>query len=513
MPVSASDNPNFAYFGIAVGIINIMIPIDEHDILTSVDLSFNMDGLPISKSSKICFWPILVSIDNYSTLKNHPFVAAIYCGQEKPKLDLYLSKFTLELKQLMEEGLLIKNVDVKVNVRAFICDTPARTMLKQTKGHGGYFCCERCTTRGEYHEFNKTTSYPEINANKRTHTAFMMQTDSDHHVGKSPLEQLSIDFIKDFVLDYMHAILLGSMKRLLNLWFTKIPYKVSSQTKTSVSKDLLVFRQLTPREFRRRPRSLDELERWKAVEMRTFLLYVGALAIKGQVKDDYFKHFLLLFYAIRILCSPKLSALDSFIDYAEKLLHKFIGMYPKIYKRSAVVYNIHLLQHIPDDVRRYGQLDGISAFKYENKLKSIKDKIRSGNLPLTQISNRLAEAAQHVPVSGCNRDSTGEKATKAISQKLNVSNCVIDPQVEKDSYLILKDGQFGFLIKVNENFLEVGIYTDFESAFDYPCQSSLIEFWKIDKSKWKKMKVHKSDCVAKCFSLVKKNDFYLISMI
>lgn len=47
------------YNGIATNLRNIFKKLNE-DI--TIHLNFNMDGLPLFKSSKNCFWPILASI-------------------------------------------------------------------------------------------------------------------------------------------------------------------------------------------------------------------------------------------------------------------------------------------------------------------------------------------------------------------------------------------------------------------------------------------------------------------
>lgn len=63
------------------------------------------------------------------------FFTGIYAGNAKPSdLDAYLGPFVNEMKQL-EEGLTITSntgteKTVKVTIRAFICDSPARAMIK-----------------------------------------------------------------------------------------------------------------------------------------------------------------------------------------------------------------------------------------------------------------------------------------------------------------------------------------------------------------------------------------------
>ena len=46
-----------------------------------------------------------------------------------------------------------------------------------------------------------------------------------------------------------------------------------------------------PSEFAGQPRWLDELERRKARELRSFLLYVGPVVLKGLLRPEKYTHF------------------------------------------------------------------------------------------------------------------------------------------------------------------------------------------------------------------------------
>lgn len=50
---------------------------DFHNV-SIIKLSLNIDGLPISKSSKTCFWPILISIINIPKLSKLIIPVGIY---------------------------------------------------------------------------------------------------------------------------------------------------------------------------------------------------------------------------------------------------------------------------------------------------------------------------------------------------------------------------------------------------------------------------------------------------
>ena len=81
------------------------------------------------------------------------------------------------------------------------------------KPHTAYNSCERCTQRGEWcHKI----ILPDLSASKSTDETFRSALDADHHVGVSPLTQLSCGLVSDFPLDYMHLVCLGVVRRFLH---------------------------------------------------------------------------------------------------------------------------------------------------------------------------------------------------------------------------------------------------------------------------------------------------------
>lgn len=88
-------------------------------------LKFNIDGLPIAKSSKDQFWPILCKINEKDVI-----VVAIYHGSTKPPVNDFLQPFVDELLILMKDGILIRNHVINIEISCFICDTPARCFVK-----------------------------------------------------------------------------------------------------------------------------------------------------------------------------------------------------------------------------------------------------------------------------------------------------------------------------------------------------------------------------------------------
>ncbi|CAH2096791.1 unnamed protein product [Euphydryas editha] len=63
-----------------------------------IKVSFNIDGLPLFKSTNTQLWPILGLLKNNSNAR--PFVVALFCGRAKPSpLDVFLKQFIDELEK------------------------------------------------------------------------------------------------------------------------------------------------------------------------------------------------------------------------------------------------------------------------------------------------------------------------------------------------------------------------------------------------------------------------------
>ena len=119
----------------------------------------------------------------------------------------------------------------------------------------------------------------------RTHDEFYSDDIpySEHRIGESPLLNLGIDFTTQFPWDSMHLLYLGIMKKLLHIWVedrsTSKKAKLSARLIDELSQELINLNEFVPSSFARRPRSLIDLDRWKATEYRSFLLYIGPIVI------------------------------------------------------------------------------------------------------------------------------------------------------------------------------------------------------------------------------------------
>lgn len=249
-----------------------------------INLLINIDGLPLSKSFNNQIYPILCSLAEYP---QYVSVIGIYHGYEKPNnANDFLSDFVVEATELSEQGFTYNNYNIPFLIKAFICDAPAKSFITHCKGHTGFFSCTKCMQKGKY--VKTRVSYPNINSKKRTDENFRRRAQPEHHLGKSILENIPfVNMVNSFPLEYMHLICLGVVKKILNIWlFGPAAHKLSKANIEKISNYLIFIRSCLPSDFVRKTRSLNEFKRWKATELRFFLLCCGAVILKNILPFD-----------------------------------------------------------------------------------------------------------------------------------------------------------------------------------------------------------------------------------
>ena len=321
------------------------------------------------------------------------FPVALTYGESKPTDLDFLSDSVRDLNNILKDGLHYGDRVIEVTLRCVICDAPARALVKGSKLYSGYYGCDKCNQRGVW--IGRMT-FPEIdNIVLRTDTSFRNQANREHHHYESPFCQLELDMVKGFPIDYMHQLCLGVMKKLILAWMRgQKDVRISAQQVDQISTKLINLKKCIPKCFSRKPRALAEVDRWKATEFRQFLLYTGKVVLKGILPAPFYNHFLVLSVASSILACPALAKIH--LPYASELMKYFVVKAGELYGSEFLVYNVHSLIHLVDDVAQYGSLDQFSSFPFENYLQKLKKFVRSGKSPLAQIVKRLSESQGHI---------------------------------------------------------------------------------------------------------------------
>lgn len=441
----------YHHIGIQQGIVNVLSQRGCNPNV-AVEIQVNVDGLPIFKSSNTQLWPILGKIHNVmelfgSSVSDSPFVIGIYEGKQKPSsAHEYLQEFVAESNALETTGILHSSSCAhNFKISAFICDMPARSFIKCVKGHGAYSGCDRCTQNGIY--LGKVT-YPDCQAPVRTDDSFRQMVDHVHHIQPSPLTNISVDMVLAFPLDYMHLACLGVTRKLINLWLAgPLRCRLGPLSRKEISDKLLSLAPSMPCDFARKPRSISEYERWKATEFRTFLLYTGPVCLVGSLHEECYGNFMILSVAMTCLLSPILCA--KYVDFCRELLVMFVEHFGALYGEDKITYNVHGLVHLPDDSRRYGALDTVSCFPFENCLGMMKRLVRKRSSSLQQIVSRLQERA----VNKC--DAEKESKEDQVLQQQHVRGPVVGEINIVNQYRQMTIGGFKVCLNGRDNYLRL----------------------------------------------------------
>lgn len=99
----------------------------------------------------------------------------------------------------------------------------------------------------------------------------------------SPFIELDIGTVKAFPVVYMHQACLGVTKKLILTWMHgKRETRMSRSHIANISARMLELKPAVPNIFAHKPKSLDEIERWKATEFHQFVLYTGKLVLRAS---------------------------------------------------------------------------------------------------------------------------------------------------------------------------------------------------------------------------------------
>jgi hypothetical protein len=161
-----------------------------------------------------------------------------------------------------------------------------------------------------------------------------------------------------------------------------------------------------PSEFDRRVESSDYLGTWKASTYRQFFLYLAYPLLEDLLDDDwqellrYFQYFVYLIGGADPNPVPEYD-----LQFAQQIIEFWVTKYLHLTNGRGKEPSIHYALHMVNDCRVHGcHYDVLSAFKYENCLRYVKDDIQSGNYKLEQLKNRMMERNKYE----FNRDASGQ---------------------------------------------------------------------------------------------------------
>lgn len=399
VPVQVVEPGEYYHFGLQCSLNEVLKFVDVN--IDEIQVQLNVDGLELSRSSTVNFWPILCRA-LWENFISQVFVIGVYCGRSKPKrCSDFLGKLLVDLLDGIRSGVTVKGKLCRLKIHSIICDAPARQFVKCIRSHCSFFSCERCEIEGISLPKVGVRFYDRGNVASRSDTSFRNEAQPEHHVFslRSPFVELPIDMVLDFPLDYMHLVLLGVVKRLLQLWhgvrFKATSYshmhRLKGTKKSTLNNRARALPETVPVEFQRKPRTFTFLGMFKATEFRMFLCYTSPFLLYNLF--DYasvYGHFMLLVVGMRILLTPD-QPVDR-VQFAEKCITSFVDTFRGFYGRAQVVYNVHSLHHLADDYKRFGSLDRVSCFPFESFMCKLKAHVKRPGKELAQLVRRMHES-------------------------------------------------------------------------------------------------------------------------
>ncbi|XP_075144943.1 uncharacterized protein LOC142219991 [Haematobia irritans] len=343
------------------------------------------DGISLSKSSKSNCWPLMFTIAEIPPHLRSNYIITIglwYHTDLKPTMNLFLQPFCNKLNQL-SRGIRwcdtkTKKYNIsKIHAPLFVADAPARSQVQNILNFNGKYGCNLCEIKTKSCKNATRTRnirfYPyKENLQLRTDQNMRLQALKVERVklfhekgvkGQTIVSSLpSLDLGTCVFPEYMHSVLLGIGKQVLNLWLTKKgPWRISKYI-TKIDKRLKNIRPLQA--FARMPRSLSLFQTYKATEMYYWILFYSIPTLSSILPEEYYQHWILLVVCLHNLLLRKIS--NKTLKDTDVLLKYFVKEFQKIYGKHCMTYNVHQLLHMCLYVERWGPLWATSAFPFES---------------------------------------------------------------------------------------------------------------------------------------------------
>lgn len=382
----------------------------------SVSAVFNTDGIPLYASSGVKLWPIFAAINELDPsvrfARENIILLGIWQGKGNPPFNAYLERFSEQMSKLYHDGITIeveqKPVTVKLGVFLGTLDLQAKGYVLNMTMHNGTGGCSTCFEPGYSGKQGKGTAwcYPYRPVGTRfptrTHESVIgdgMNATPNKRIngikGSNGLARLpEFNLVTGMVPDYMHGVLMGVTKSLMQYWFSskhsKKNYHIGKKLK-EISTRMLSIK--PPYYVNRLPRDLESsYAHFKATELQAWLLYYGPPCLKGILPNNYLEHFCLLSGAIHILLQDNISPND--LSKARQMLDRFYQEYSGHYGDGACGLNVHNIgAHLVDFVQGWGPIWAWSCFGFEDANASILNAVHgSGDVTLQILRMKDSQA-------------------------------------------------------------------------------------------------------------------------
>ena len=220
-------------------------------------IDFHTDGATLDKNGKIQMWPIQIRAANICN-RLKPEIVGVFKGSSKPisAIDFFKAFIDDVVCVLNNDGIVFENKKIKINLRCFIADAPARAFALGQMGHNSRVPWSKCWVTGEYLR-PSVMICRGTDHRLRTPLESVSKIDGEHYKeGECPLGRLPLDLVTHTVFEYMHLVCLGVMGKIFQAIIDgkhSKTGKISAPYVKMLSNRLQQVKQFCPDDFARKP--------------------------------------------------------------------------------------------------------------------------------------------------------------------------------------------------------------------------------------------------------------------
>lgn len=375
---------------------------------------------------------------------SNTFIIGIYQGafSEMTIANEILRPFVHEMQVLTKRRLMnsLPASDVNnntVTLKAIVVDPISSSLFTCTALPSSLYGCSKCRQRAQLRFNNSLTSFPAscTEDTLRHDEDFRYCLDNNYHLGIPVTKELGIGLVSRVVIDYKYSMCMGVMKHLMLLWTKgKLDYRINKVSVQHISDDLEIIGQNCPSEFRNRPKTMINIDAWTAYDWRQFLLYHGPIVLENRLPTKYYIHFVYLHLAARIMINRnEHKQYGAFI--VGYLLKRFVEEFSSLYGADQLDYNIHNLLHYEEVIQRFGSIEDVGGFEFDDQMDRLSVMLENCQLDVTleQLRQLLEEQ----------KSTTAERYQNDIYLdhhfNLNFNNFLLNTS-QTDSYVITTKG-------------------------------------------------------------------------
>ena len=196
------------------------------------------------------------------------------------------------------------------------------------------------------------------------------------------------DGIWGFPPDWMHAILIGVVKSLWKFWTTTGCQFKLTKIQIDMVDARLIFMKPT-KDMYRLPNQLRKKSQWKAADWLNWLFIYSIPCLRGILNDEALNSYSFFVRSMLVLAQPNLS--NDVINKCENDLKIFVNDCQKFYNLEFMTFNVHIILHLCNSIRKSGPLYTTSAFPFESAIGGLKKLVTGPTAAVEQITGRVLE--------------------------------------------------------------------------------------------------------------------------